>query len=578
MLNVGDKVGSYELLELIGEGGMGVVWRAKHPHLDRNVAVKLIRRDGHLSAESKANFLSEIKVLSQLHSPQILQVVDAGTLGTGDPYMVTEYLSGEDLASLINRPQHISPLDACRVGIDILKALTEAHALGIVHGDLHPGNIFVLSIPGEAVASVKVLDFGIASLLDTQCKAETSEGSLTMRGNLHYAAPEQFMGQQGIAADIYAFGATMYTMLTGEVPFQTVGTELLNQKLTKTPKKLSEYDLMSHLEPLDDFVLSCLSREPAQRPQKALALRRRLEAIRDRLSGLETEENVSPVDEQRFSTMVDQSVPDWLETGFAGESNHGHVGSGTDARSKNAVMLDWQSSGQADPSEEEDQNLLLEAHSQSILKPTLATSSDFSQTVEYSFGHEVVARQSNSPLFEGTDSFHRPPEIRLPENDVSTAPSYYLRLIRWGVGIGFLLAIAWIVTWVVEPNVNEVKSKPVADTEHMKSKIAENLERSKALLATMQSERRNTKVKEAEVRKILVILGQRKRGVFFDDKTGRELCGPMIQSCPVKRTTSLRVNVDGYHPIYVSSDTLKRHPRESITLRVGPPMVQPEKK
>ena len=266
-----------------------------------------------------------------------------------------------------------------------------------------------------------------------------------------------------------------------------------------------------------------------------------------------------------------------METGFVGESNQGRDGSGLDVRSQNAVTLDWQSPGHAGPSPGDAQNLLPETHSKSILEPTLATNSDFSQTVEYSFGHEVVSRQSNTPLFEGTDSFHRPPEIRRPENDDATVESYDRSLIKWVIGIGFLLAIAWIA-WVVGPDVNDVKSGPDVGVDIMKSKIAKNLERSKALLATMQSERRKTKVKEAKVREILVILGQRKRGVFFDEKTGRELCGPMIQSCPVKRTTSLRVNVDGHHPIFVSADTLRRHPRESITLGVGPPMVQPEKK
>ena len=578
MANAGDKVGAYELVELIGEGGMGVVWRAKHPHLDRHVAVKLIRREGHLPAEIKANFLAEIKVLSQLHSPQILQVVDAGTLGTGDPYMVTEYLSGEDLASLIQRSRQIVPLDACRVGIDILKALTEAHALGIVHGDLHPGNIFVLSVPGEAIASVKVLDFGIASLLDTRRNADQSDSTVVMRGTLQFSAPEQFTGQQDIAADIYAFGATMYTMLTGEVPFRAVGGELLNQKLTEVPKKPSEHEFMSHLTPLDDFVMSCLSREPSERPQKALALRRRLETIRDRLSGLETEENISLAHEQRFSTMVDQSVPDWLETGFSGESNQETAGFEPDVSGQNAVVLDWQSSGQADPNQGDDGNQLHESPSKSILEPTLATKSDFSQTIEHSFGHEVDARQSDTPLFEGTDSFHRPPEVRSSEKNVETVRSHYRPLMKWGMGIGFLMAIAWIVSLVVEPEINQENSNPVADAVRMKSKIADNLERSKALLAKMKSERRNTMDQESEVREILVILGQRKRGAFFDDKTGRKLCGPMIQSCPVKRATRLRVSVDGHHPIFVSADTLTRHPRESITVGVGPPIVEPEKK
>ena len=110
----------------------------------------------------------------------------------------------------------------------------------------------------------------------------------------------------------------------------------------------------------------------------------------------------------------------------------------------------------------------------------------------------------------------------------------------------------------------------------MKSKIADNLERSKALLAKMKSERRNTMDQESEVREILVILDNA-NGAHSDDKTGKS-CADQRFSTPSKRATRLRVSVDGHHPIFVPADRLTRHPRESITVGVGPPIVQPEKK
>ena len=144
----GDIISGYELVAQIAEGGMGTIWRARHPHLERQVALKFIRADVRDDSSVREAFVREVKNLSRLHSPHIVQVTDSGFTDDGSPFMVTEYLEGEDLRARLERERKLSIRDTLAIGIDVLKALSEAHALGLVHRDLKPGNIFLQQLAG----------------------------------------------------------------------------------------------------------------------------------------------------------------------------------------------------------------------------------------------------------------------------------------------------------------------------------------------------------------------------------------------------------------------------------------------
>ena len=183
----GDLVGPYRLDTLIAEGGMGSVWRAHHPTLARHVAIKFVKTA--MGGEANDAFLREVRNLSRLHGPQIVQVQDFGFTDAGDPYMVTEFLEGETLQARLEGRGAVDVREAVCIGIEVLKALAEAHAIGLVHLDLKPGNIFLQRLAGDRVV-VKVLDFGVAKLF-------LADGEGTLRpegapaGSPGYMSPEQ---------------------------------------------------------------------------------------------------------------------------------------------------------------------------------------------------------------------------------------------------------------------------------------------------------------------------------------------------------------------------------------------------
>ena len=149
-MKASDYIGGYQLVEPIAEGGMGTIWKARHPHLDGWVAIKQIRADVRHDESVQQAFISEVQNLSKLHSPQIVQVLDFGFQESGEPYMVTEFLEGEDLAQRLGRDGTVQVGDALAIVVEVLKALAEAHSIGLVHRDLKPGNIFIQRYPAIA--------------------------------------------------------------------------------------------------------------------------------------------------------------------------------------------------------------------------------------------------------------------------------------------------------------------------------------------------------------------------------------------------------------------------------------------
>ncbi|MEY2931185.1 MAG: hypothetical protein RL033_1934 [Pseudomonadota bacterium] len=213
----GDLIdGKYRLEALLGTGGMGEVWTARNDTLGVRRAVKLIRADSG-SAESTDRLLHEAQAAARLADPAIVRVFDFGRTERGDPYIVMEMLEGEDLMSVINRRERLSPTKAVRVLLPVIRALGAAHAHGIVHRDLKPENLFLARQPDGRVQP-KLLDFGIAKLKNARDLRLTSAGSVM--GSPLYMAPEQARGEDvDERADIWALCVVLYEAMTGQPPF-----------------------------------------------------------------------------------------------------------------------------------------------------------------------------------------------------------------------------------------------------------------------------------------------------------------------------------------------------------------------
>jgi serine/threonine-protein kinase len=223
----------YEIVRALGQGGMGAVYEARHIGTGRRVAVKVILNNAQdRKAEAHARFQREAKAAGAIESMHIAQVLDTGVdAQAGHPYLVMEYLSGDNLQSLLERAGPLHPDLAMRIVAQACLGLQKAHEAGIVHRDVKPANIFLARHPDAGQVIVKLLDFGIAK--DTTAQPH---GSLTVTGAVlgspYYMSPEQAMGEKGIdhRTDIWSLGIVLYEALAGRTPFadrETLGTLIL---------------------------------------------------------------------------------------------------------------------------------------------------------------------------------------------------------------------------------------------------------------------------------------------------------------------------------------------------------------
>ena len=276
------ELGSYHLVERIGQGGMGEVWRAKHRLLARPAAIKVIKGSvaaGDAATDAVQRFEREAQVTSQLRSPHTVELWDFGITDDGGFYYVMELLDGVDLDKLITRFGPVPAERAVFLLRQICHSLGEAHATGLVHRDIKPGNIFACRY-GSDFDFVKVLDFGIvkAARVDTMETGALVTRADIVRGTPAFIAPEQAIGGSiDGRADIYAVGCVAYWLMTGQLVFTAdtpVGV-LLHHAQT-TPLRPSSRSELRIPPALDDLVLACLAKNPADRPQTASELSRRL--------------------------------------------------------------------------------------------------------------------------------------------------------------------------------------------------------------------------------------------------------------------------------------------------------------
>ena len=218
---IGRTIGHYTIIEKIGEGGMGAVYKARDIRLDRFVALKMLPCEAVSNSERKRRFALEAKAASALNHPNIITIYDIDVVD-GVDFIAMEYMAGHTLAEVIP-PDGMDPTRAIPIGAQIADALATAHQSGIVHRDLKPSNIMV-----NEQGRVKVLDFGLAKLIEPvsgegalthTAATQTREG--TILGTVSYMAPEQAEGRSvDQRADIFSFGAVLYEMLSGVQPFR----------------------------------------------------------------------------------------------------------------------------------------------------------------------------------------------------------------------------------------------------------------------------------------------------------------------------------------------------------------------
>jgi len=218
-------ISHYEILEKLGEGGMGVVWKARDIRLDRFVAIKLLPPDRIADPERRRRFVTEARAASALNHPRIITIYDIDQ-SDGADFIAMEYVAGKTLEELIPA-KGMKPDNVIRYGIQIADALAAAHAAGIVHRDLKPANVIVMEN-----GQLKVLDFGLAKLREATDALSEVENTRTIRaghrtedgaivGTIAYMSPEQAEGKKVDArSDIFSFGSLLYEMLTGRTAFR----------------------------------------------------------------------------------------------------------------------------------------------------------------------------------------------------------------------------------------------------------------------------------------------------------------------------------------------------------------------
>ena len=271
-LAAGSRLGPYEVLSPLGAGGMGEVYKARDTRLERTVAIKVLPSHLSSSPEVRQRFEREAKTISQLSHPHICALYDVGNQD-GVEYLVMEYLEGETLAErLVKGP--LPTEQTLRYGIEMADALDKAHRQGIVHRDLKPGNVMLTR------SGVKLLDFGLAKAvhpassvsamtsIPTEGPALTAEG--TILGTFQYMAPEQLEGREADArSDIFAFGAVLYEMATGQKAFSGRSrASLIGAILKDEPPPISAVQPMTP-PALDRVVKTCLAKDPEDRWQTA---------------------------------------------------------------------------------------------------------------------------------------------------------------------------------------------------------------------------------------------------------------------------------------------------------------------
>jgi serine/threonine-protein kinase len=265
----------YRVVELIGRGAMGTVYRAEHVQISKVMAIKLLHRELEQNPENVTRFHREAESASRLNHPNTVHVFDFGRTKSGSLYLVMEYVDGDDLAKVLDQD---GPMPFGRVAYlcaQVAGSVEDAHAAGIVHRDLKPENIVIAE--GRDGETAKVLDFGLAKLFEGNVEAQvTSSGTIV--GTPYYMSPEQIQGQElDGRSDVYAIGAIMYECVVGKPPFEAPNPlGVLSKHLSEEPPRPSARSPLSVPAEADEIILRCLEKDPDRRYQTAEEVRQAL--------------------------------------------------------------------------------------------------------------------------------------------------------------------------------------------------------------------------------------------------------------------------------------------------------------
>jgi serine/threonine-protein kinase len=268
--------GKYQVLGLIGRGGMGSVWEGKHTSLGTRVAIKFIDLEYVESKEACARFVTEARAAATIQSKHAIQILDHGVTDDGRPYMVMELLVGEPLDKRIERLGTIPLKETARIIGHVCRALQRAHDAGIIHRDLKPENIFLVRSPDDDDEIAKVLDFGIAKIKGPPGEEGLSSSTKTgaVLGTPYYMSPEQARGLRNIdhRSDLWSLGIIAHKCVTGVLPFEGESVGDLLVKICTAPVPTPSVTVPGLPASFDAWFHKALEREPSDRFARASEL------------------------------------------------------------------------------------------------------------------------------------------------------------------------------------------------------------------------------------------------------------------------------------------------------------------
>lgn len=308
----------YRVVEHLADGGMGSIYRALQLPLERPVALKCLAPGLDARSNAWGRFLREARVLSMLRHPHIVSCLDVGSLPSGQPYIVMEYVPGQSLRHRLDE----GPLgveEACEIAHQVALALASAHQAGIIHRDLSPDNILLDPLPGREIHA-RLIDFGLAGLRDHMSARMGSTGlgpidltaPGTRMGTPWYTPPEQSPGNQG---DLYSLGIVLFEMIVGRVPFEDADPVALRMAHTWSERpSLRARGNQDAPAALDELAQRLMASQPAQRPRSALEVIDTLKGIaRDLLMATASDPKSSPAPSPEVTAMELTPPPtSWL--------------------------------------------------------------------------------------------------------------------------------------------------------------------------------------------------------------------------------------------------------------------------
>jgi serine/threonine protein kinase len=266
--------GKFRIERVLGQGGMGVVVQAFHLQLEQRVALKFLLPGALAFPETVARFAREARAAAKIRSEHVARVIDVGALDTGSPYIVMEYLEGQDLSQLLRTRGSVTVAEATAFVLQACEALAEAHAAGIVHRDLKPANLFLARYP-DGTPCVKILDFGISKISGGSSGRDFDMTRTTaILGSPYYMSPEQMRSTRAVdtRADIWALGVILYELVSGRVPFDAdTMPQLCGMVLQEAPAPLTGLS-QTGFAAFEKVVLRCLEKDTGARYQSVAEL------------------------------------------------------------------------------------------------------------------------------------------------------------------------------------------------------------------------------------------------------------------------------------------------------------------